>query len=159
DGHGGTSSASVIINVTFRPVTITGTVFRDLNDNHTQDAGETGLASWTVQLDGGAMSVTTNASGQYTFTGVGSGTHTISEVVQSTYIETSPRGNSFTINTNNGVDVSGKNFSNEIPTNARDNSLSGYSEKGSGWTTLNSGWQSTSRVHAAVSNGNTYATW
>src|SRR5262249_3701345 len=136
-----------------------GTVFRDLNDNHIQDPGETGLAGWTVQLDGGAMSVITDASGQYTFAGVGPGTHTISEVVQSAYIETSPRGDVFSINTSNGLDVGGKNFSNEIPANARDNSLNGYSEHGGGWTTVNQGWLGTSRVHAADPSGNSYASW
>jgi hypothetical protein len=159
DGQGGTSVGLVSITVPFHPVMISGTVFADLNDNHIQDAGEAGLAGWTVQLDGGAMSVTTDASGQYTFTGAGPGTHTVSEVVQSAYIETSPRGNTFTINTSNGLDVSGKNFSNEIPTNARDNSLNGYSEHGAGWTTVNKGWLGTSRVHAADPSGNSYASW
>jgi hypothetical protein len=159
DSFGDTSTATVSITVTFRPVTISGTIFQDQNDNHIQDAGESGLAGWTVQLDGGAMSVTTDASGAYRFTGVGPGVHTVSEVVQSAYIETSPRGDAYSINTSNGVDVSGKNFSNEIPTNARDNSLPGYSENGSGWTTLNSGWRGNSRTHTIDLNGKTSASW
>src|SRR5262249_8526002 len=138
---------------------ISGTIFAETDDNHVLDPGEPGLAGWTVQLDGGAMTTTTDASGNYTFTGVGPGTHIISEVVQSAYIETSPRGDSYTVNTSNGLDVSSKNFSNEIPTNARDNSQPGYSENGSGWTTLTSGWLGTSRGHAADPSGNSYATW
>jgi hypothetical protein len=159
DGQGGVSTASVSITVAFRPVTISGTVFQDLNDNHVQDSGESGLSGWTVQLDGGAMTAVTNASGNYTFTGVGPGSHTISEVVQSAYIETSPRGDTYTINTSNGLDVSGENFSNEVPTNARDNSRPGYSENGSGWTTLNSGWLGNSRTHTIDTSGKTSASW
>ena len=101
-------------------------------------------------------SAVTNAAGNYTFTGVGPGSHTISEVVQSTYIETSPRGNAYTINTSNGLNVGGENFSNEIPTNARDNSLPGYSENGKGWTTLNSGWLGNSRTHAIDTSGKSF---
>jgi titin len=159
DGQGGTSTATASITVSFRPVTISGTVFQDQNDNHIQDVGESGLAGWTVQLDGGAMSVITDASGGYSFTGVGPGTHTISEVVQTAYIETSPRGNAFSLNTSNGVDVSGKNFSNEIPTNVRDNSLNGYSESCTGWVTVNSGYLGTSRAHAADITGGSFARW
>jgi hypothetical protein len=105
------------------------------------------------------MSTTTNASGAYTFTGVGPGTHTITEVVQSAYIETSPRGDTYAFDTSNGVDVSGKNFSNETPTNARDNSLPGYSENGKGWTTLNSGWLGNSRTHAIDTSGKSFVSW
>jgi hypothetical protein len=159
DGRGATSTASVLINVNFRPVTISGTVFQDLNDDHIQDGSEPGLAGWTVQLDGGSMITTTNASGAYSFTGVGPGVHTISEVAQSAYIETSPRSDVFSIDTSNGLDVSGKNFSNEVPANARDNSLPGYSENGSGWNTLNSGWRGTSRTHVIDTSGKSFATW
>jgi hypothetical protein len=79
--------------------------------------------------------------------------------VQSAYIETSPRGNAYTLNTSNGLNVSGENFSNEIPTNARDNSLPGYTEAGKGWTTINSGWLGNSRTHAVDATGKTFATW
>jgi hypothetical protein len=159
DGQGGTSTATVSITVSFNLVTITGTVFQDQNDNHVQDPGEPGLSGWTVQLDSGAMTATTNASGAYTFTGVGPGSHTVSEVVQSAYIETSPRGDVYTFDTSNGLNVSGKNFANEILTNARDDSLPGYSENGGGWTTLNAGWLGTSRLHQIDTTGKSSATW
>jgi hypothetical protein len=159
DAYGDTSTATVAVTVAFHPVTITGNVFRDLNDNHIQDSGESGLSGWTVQLDGGAVTAVTNAAGNYTFTGVGPGSHMISEVVQSAYIETSPRGDAYTINTSNGLNVSGENFSNAIPTNARDNSLPGYTEAGKGWATINSGWLGNSRTHAVDATGKTYASW
>ncbi len=60
------------------PGSISGEVFSDLNGNGVLDSGEPGLYGWTVLLDG--TPATTNANGDYSFTGVMPGTHTISEV-------------------------------------------------------------------------------
>jgi hypothetical protein len=148
----------VTITVPFHLVTITGTLFRDLNDDHVQEGNEAGLSGWTVQLDGTTTALT-NSAGQYAFSNVGPGTHTIGEVVQSAYIETSPRGNLYSFDTSNGLNVSGKNFSNEIPTTTRDNGQRSYSVTGRGWTTINSGWNGNSQTHTPDSTGRTFATW
>ena len=54
---------------------ISGQKFNDLNKNGIQDAGDPGLAGWTIQLDLGAngtvdATTVTGAGGTYTFTGL-----------------------------------------------------------------------------------------
>src|ERR1044072_805853 len=51
-----------------RAATVTGVLFDDANRNGVRDAGEHGLAGLRVQ---GPQTVTTDATGRYTFTGVG----------------------------------------------------------------------------------------
>ena len=55
-------------------------VWKDTNANGIQDAGEPGLSGVTVQLKNGntvIATTTTNASGQYQFTGICAGTYTV----------------------------------------------------------------------------------
>jgi subtilisin family serine protease len=142
----------------FQQVALSGTVFNDLNDDRVQESGEPGLSGVTILLDGVAAAVT-DGMGHYTITGVGPGTHTISEVVPSAYLQTSPKGNTFTVTTSSGVNMGGENFSNVIPNPTVDNGQKGYSETGGGWSTINGGWNGTSRVHAATSSGSVTAKW
>jgi Prealbumin-like fold domain len=52
-----------------------------------------GLAGWCVQLSGPVSgSATTDASGNYVFTGLPAGTYTVCEVVQANWHETYPAG-------------------------------------------------------------------
>ncbi|MFH0905559.1 MAG: SdrD B-like domain-containing protein [bacterium] len=70
---------------------IDGKVFNDENINGVLDAGEAGLADWTLYLDkddnnelsAGDTEVTTDANGVYHFGGLPSGTYILREVVQS----------------------------------------------------------------------------
>jgi glutamine cyclotransferase len=79
--------------------TVTGTKFNDLNGNGLRDGGEPGLPGWTIfddvngngSLDGGEPSTTTDGAGQYTLT-LPAGTHTIREVAQPGWVQTSPTG-------------------------------------------------------------------
>ena len=53
-------------------------VWKDLNGNGVQDAGEPGIAGLTVTLSGAASaSTTTDANGGYLFTGLGAGSYTV----------------------------------------------------------------------------------
>ena len=65
--------------------TLNGEVYDDLNGNGTLDGGEPGLAGWTINLLNGSSSVvattTTDANGDYSFTGVAPGSYTVAEVV------------------------------------------------------------------------------
>ena len=76
------------MTIALTPRTISGTIFNDVNADSTVSAPEGVFAGATVRLyqdngndipdaaDGAAIqTVTTNASGQYTFTGVGTGTY------------------------------------------------------------------------------------
>src|SRR5262249_36713415 len=78
-------------NIFFFRVSVSGTVFHDLNRNGRQDFGEPGLAGWTVQLfdvSGGTpqlvATTTTNASGTYRFNvfdGLGTGRFQVVETL------------------------------------------------------------------------------
>lgn len=77
---------------------IQGTKWNDLNGNGVQDTGEAGLGGWTIYLDQnnngtldtGETSTTTDANGNYSFTGLAAGTYTVAEVMQSGWQQTSP---------------------------------------------------------------------
>jgi uncharacterized repeat protein (TIGR01451 family) len=97
---------------TFKQVNITGQVFKDLNASGSIDAGETGLSGWTVFLDlnnngiidAGETSVTTDATGNYSFSNVGPGPITVREVVPGGWDATTS-GGSFTVTPVSGTDV------------------------------------------------------
>ncbi|MGO9113784.1 MAG: LamG-like jellyroll fold domain-containing protein [Thermoguttaceae bacterium] len=77
---------------------ISGTLWNDLNDNGARDAGDPGLAGWTVyldangngQLDPGEVSTTTAADGSYSFSNLPAGSYTVAEVTKPGWVETSP---------------------------------------------------------------------
>ncbi|RQW88899.1 MAG: DUF11 domain-containing protein [Geobacter sp.] len=65
---------------------IAGTVYRDLDDSGSQSTGETGIAGITIALNGTAFdstaitrNTTTNASGNFSFSGLPEGTYTLTE--------------------------------------------------------------------------------
>jgi cyclophilin family peptidyl-prolyl cis-trans isomerase len=72
-------------------INVSGTVFTDANGNGQLDSGETGIAGRTVfldkdgtgQPDNNNPSVTTDANGNFTFTGVSPGPYTVKEVLPS----------------------------------------------------------------------------
>ncbi|MDH4118021.1 MAG: carboxypeptidase regulatory-like domain-containing protein, partial [Acidimicrobiia bacterium] len=74
--------------------TISGTVYEDLNNNGTQDPGETGIDGATVRLNGtdpnGAITeivTVTTADGNYTFTDLLAGTYTITQDQPTGYLD------------------------------------------------------------------------
>jgi uncharacterized repeat protein (TIGR01451 family) len=76
--------------------TITGTVYNDLNNNCTKDAGEPGIQNIQVHCSGYGY-VYTNASGVYSFK-VPSGSYTLSESVLSYYPLQSCQSNAQVVN-------------------------------------------------------------
>jgi hypothetical protein len=102
---------------------ISGTKFGDTNGNGVRDAGEVGLPGVTIRLTdaaGTVRSTTTDASGNFAFTGVAAGTYTVSEVVPPGFRQTAPAApGTFTATVTQTQGVSGLLFGNQtIPTGA-----------------------------------------
>lgn len=136
----GGSNAAAIDNITVRarlivdPVIVSGTKFNDENNNGARDAGELGLANWTIRLirdqnnngvlddtDPVITTGTTGSDGAYQLTVTESGTYFVREVNQPGWVQTTP--NPLPITTS-GVDVDGVDFgNNKVPVQ---NSLSGF---------------------------------
>ena len=72
------------------PGSICGQKFDDLNHNGVKDAGEPGMLGWTIQLAGLGAPVTTvtDEQGNFCFTGLPSGSYTISEMGVSPSVQT-----------------------------------------------------------------------
>jgi hypothetical protein len=99
----------------FKLATFIGNVFNDLNGNGMQNAGEPGLANWTIQLLDSAGTVVANdatdASGSYSFSNIGPGTYTVKEMQQSGWSQTAPASpGTYTVVATSGQDVSGLLF-------------------------------------------------
>ena len=77
---------------------ICGTKFNDLDGDGVRDAGEPGLAGWTIYLDSdndgvldaGEPTQITDASGHYAFSGLLPGSYSVREVLQSGWGQTYP---------------------------------------------------------------------
>jgi hypothetical protein len=134
----------------FRPITVSGTVFNDLNGNGVQDPGEPGLAGWTVfddlnddgTLDPGDPSAITDAMGHYTLSNIGPGTHIIREALKPNWALTAPAEGFYTVTATSGQNVSNLNFGNQSGTITglvfNDLNANGVHDSGepplSGWT-------------------------
>jgi len=97
----------------FKPGSISGIKFNDLNGNHKLDTGEPGLGGWTIQLEdkhGHVLQSTVTASdGSYSFTNLPAGTYTLVEVMQNGWRQTLHPG-SVTIRSSSNI--TNKNFGN-----------------------------------------------
>jgi hypothetical protein len=101
----------VTAHVTIVRGSISGMKYNDKNGNGVKDAGDNGLAGWTINLTGSATaSATTDANGNYSFTGLTSGTYTVREVAQNGWTQTS--ANPADVNLTAGQNVTGVNFGN-----------------------------------------------
>ncbi|MCL1474338.1 S8 family serine peptidase [Argonema antarcticum] len=80
------------------PGEIHGIKWNDVDGDGELDAGESGLANWTIfldenqngQLDAGEESTVTNANGEYEFTDLDLGTYTVAEVLKDGWVQTYP---------------------------------------------------------------------
>ncbi|HEY9667923.1 MAG TPA: SdrD B-like domain-containing protein, partial [Coleofasciculaceae cyanobacterium] len=79
---------------------IFGNKWNDLNGNGIREANEAALVGWTIfldqnrngRLDTGETSTTTDANGNYSFTGLAAGTYTVAEAVQAGWRSSFPSG-------------------------------------------------------------------
>ncbi len=100
--------------------TVSGVVFNDLNDDGVQDDGEAGLQGWVVQLYNGstlvATSSLTDSNGDYSISGVASGTYTLREVLKAGYSQTAPSApGTDSVTITNGGNVTSDNFGDILP--------------------------------------------
>ncbi|NQE32346.1 DUF4347 domain-containing protein [Microcoleus asticus] len=103
----------------FRPNSISGLKFNDLNTNGIQDApAETGLLNWQFfldtndngSLDTGEPNTLTDAAGNYKFLDLSAGTYKVREVLQPTWTQTTPDPADITVTS--GQDIANINFGN-----------------------------------------------
>ncbi|WP_446389400.1 SdrD B-like domain-containing protein [Coleofasciculus sp. B1-GNL1-01] len=103
----------------FQLGSISGQKFEDIDGDGVKDAGEAGLAGWTIfidsdndgVLDAGETSTTTDSNGDYSFTGLTVETYTIREVQQAGWQQTTTNPSAINI-TSSGTTVTGVNFGN-----------------------------------------------
>jgi protocatechuate 3,4-dioxygenase beta subunit len=97
---------------------ISGMKFNDVNGNGAKDSGEPGLQGWIINLQLNVASpptpvlTTTDADGNYLFTGLNAGNYTITEQQQSGWTQTYPTGGSYTMNLASEQQVTGIDFGN-----------------------------------------------
>ena len=98
----------------FQLGTISGTKFLDADGDGVKDVGESGIQNWKIKLFGVTTdSQMTDASGNYSFTGLTVGNYTVSEVQQSGWLQTLPSsGGSYSVTVTSGTNSTGKNFGN-----------------------------------------------
>ncbi|MEG4107208.1 SdrD B-like domain-containing protein [Microcoleus sp. S13_C5] len=102
----------------FKPNSISGLKFNDLNNNQVQDTGELGLANWQFfldtnnngTLDTGEPNTLTDAAGNYKFSDLSAGTYKVREVLQPTWTQTTPNPADITVTS--GQDIANINFGN-----------------------------------------------
>jgi protocatechuate 3,4-dioxygenase beta subunit len=107
----GTTTVSLILRVK-RIATISGMKFNDLDGDGIKDQDESGIAGWRILLNGGLLSVTTDATGRYQFAGITPGTYTVSEEQKQGWIQTYPSSSLYTIQVNYNDDYTGNDFGN-----------------------------------------------
>jgi hypothetical protein len=96
----------------FQNYAISGTKYRDRDNNGARDLSDEGLSGWTINLNPGGFSTVTDANGDYSFTNVGPGTKTLSETAQPGWTLSAPVGGTYTVNGVSGTAVTGKDFGN-----------------------------------------------
>jgi len=111
----GSSSPALTQTVQQSPTAILdGEVYNDLNGDGLLENGEPGLSGWTVQLLDSSntmvASTTTDSSGDYSFTGVVSGSYTVAPVAPAGYVPTGPTSGTLAVTATAGQTINNLNF-------------------------------------------------
>ncbi len=99
---------------------VSGTKFEDLNANGVRDPNESGLAGWNITINGTDsitgttvnQTTTTDANGNYNFTGLTAGTYTISETLKTGWVQTAPAAGIYMVTITSEAVITGQDFGN-----------------------------------------------
>ncbi len=99
---------------------VRGGKFHDLNADGLWDAGEPGLAGWTIfsdqnlngLLDAGEPFATTDVNGDYVLLGLELGTHVVTEQPQVGWMQSAPAGGTYQLDIVSGSAITGTDFGN-----------------------------------------------
>lgn len=124
---GGNNSASASVTVQ-NLVSLTGTVFNDVNGNNVQDNGEVGIPNVTMTLTGtGALAgvtltAVTNAAGTYTFNGLTKGVYNLVQTQPVNFVGTTAipgtTGGTAAANAINTINLQADSTGNNLPETA-----------------------------------------
>lgn len=94
------------------PVSVSGTVFYDLNHNGVRDSNDYGLSGWMVFLSNSTTSqyAISDLAGHYSFPGLPPGSYTVYLSGELGYEQTSPGAGSWSLNLNPGDAEAGADF-------------------------------------------------
>ncbi|MBI5214348.1 MAG: carboxypeptidase regulatory-like domain-containing protein [Ignavibacteriae bacterium] len=98
----------------YQPASISGKKYEDIAGDSVTASDPT-LNGWVIELYNGETLVakdTTSGDGDYMFSNLAPGTYTVSEVLQSGWIQTIPASGSYAVTISSGSNVSGKDFAN-----------------------------------------------
>ncbi|HEX8053828.1 MAG TPA: SdrD B-like domain-containing protein, partial [Thermoleophilaceae bacterium] len=136
----------------WRPGSVSGTVWNDLDEGGTRGGGEPGLGGWTVfvdldgngVLDAGEPTAATAADGSYTIAGVRPGSYSVRQVAQGGWRCTAPAGCAHSaVTVDSGAASSGRDFGNAQSTTVSGTKWADHDRDGvqdsnepglSGWT-------------------------
>ena len=109
---------------------VSGTKFNDVNGNGVRDSGEAGLPGVTIRAtdaSGTATTAVTDASGNFSITGLAAGAYVVSEVVPNGFTQTAPAApGTFAVTLTTGQAVGNLLFGNRASTGPSDTaSISG----------------------------------
>jgi hypothetical protein len=101
----------------YRPATINGVKYEDMEADGDRDAGDPLLEGWTIDLDAGPSAPgvdVTDPAGAYAFSGLRPGTYTVSERLQSGWRHSSPADGAHTVTVSSG-ETAAREFGNYRP--------------------------------------------
>ncbi len=98
-------------------LSISGTVFNDVNRNTRKEGAELGLVGWTIQIEEPSGKVVgrnaTTAGGAYKFMNLPPGNYTLREIVQAGWEQNAPVSRAYVVNLSR-QNISGKDFGNIV---------------------------------------------
>jgi|GEM_PF-1633728 protocatechuate 3,4-dioxygenase beta subunit len=98
----------------FQKASISGVLFEDKNGNSIKDPGEPGDTNWIIKISGPSLndSTFTDNNGNYSFSGLKSGTFIVSQTLQNGWYQTFPENGFHSVPVQSGSQITNRNFGN-----------------------------------------------